>query len=306
MAARLWRCVLGVALLFAAIVAIALAVMFALATRTAACIALAVLVATPVVFVAATLAVARAWNPRGWDVSGARCARRAALSEAARFSRVILWMCANPEARTWTAAPPPAGRATRPVLLIHGILCNRGVWRAVEPRLHAAGLGPVHAVNMEPLFADIELQAKRVEPELLALQQQCEGARVIIVAHSMGGLVARALLRNVGAGGISRIVTLGSPHHGTMFSRGLPWPATQQMSPESPWLGALNTAQEGNLAVPVVSIYSLDDNLVAPARSAQLRGAQSSEMRGVGHFGLLGSRRALDALMAALAPACPG
>jgi predicted alpha/beta hydrolase family esterase len=304
MAARLWRWVLGVVLVFATTAAGALALTFALAAWTALWTALAILLATPVVFAAASLAAAHACNPRGWTWSAAGCALRAVPGEALHFSRAILRMSVDPRQPPASAALP-AGRPPRPVLLIHGILCNRGVWRAVEPRLHAAGLAPVRAVNLEPLFADIELQARRVAPELLALQQQCDGARVIIVAHSMGGLVARALLRNVGSGAISRIVTLGSPHHGTMFTRGLPWPATQQMNPESPWLGALNTAQEGNLTVPVISIYSLDDNLVAPACSAQLRGAQSREICGVGHFGLLNSRRALDALMAALAPACP-
>jgi pimeloyl-ACP methyl ester carboxylesterase len=301
MAARFWRWVLSVVVLLAATVAGALALTFSLAAWTALWIAVAILLAMPVLFAAASLAAAGAWSPPGRSWSAAGGAVRAVLSEAVHFGLAILRMCTDPRQRP----PAPAADPPRPVLLIHGIVCNRGVWQAVQRRLQAAQLAPIGAVNLEPLFDDIELQAQRVEPEVLALQRQCSGARVIVVAHSMGGLVARALLRRVGPGVISRIVTIGSPHHGTMLARGLNWPATRQMAPESPWLGALNASQEGAFAIPVTSIYSLEDNLLAPARTARLRGAQWQEMRGLGHFGLLNSRRSLDAIMAALRPECP-
>ena len=122
----------------------------------------------------------------------------------------------------------------------------------------------------------------------------------VIVAHSMGGLVARALLRELGPSAIRRIVTIASPHHGTAVVRGLPWPNTRQMSPVSPWLRALNAAQEGRFAVPVTSIYTAEDNMVVPVESARLQGAESTELRGIGHLGMVRSRRALDSVIAAL------
>jgi len=127
-----------------------------------------------------------------------------------------------------------------------------------------------------------------------------EGARVTIIAHSMGGLVARVALRSLGSDVIKHIITLATPHHGTAIARVLQWPATRQMCPGSSWLAALNATQEGHWRVPVTSIYSLEDNLVAPARSPVLLGAKLHEMRGLGHFGLLASRRALDCVMRAL------
>jgi pimeloyl-ACP methyl ester carboxylesterase len=139
-------------------------------------------------------------------------------------------------------------------------------------------------------------------PDLSALQNRCNGERVVIVAHSMGGLVARALLRDLGAGVIRRIVTIASPHHGTVLVRGLPWPNARQMSDVSPWLHTLNTVQEGRFAVPMASIYSLEDNLVVPAGSARLQGAESHELRGIGHLGMLRSQRALDCIVATLLP----
>jgi pimeloyl-ACP methyl ester carboxylesterase len=192
------------------------------------------------------------------------------------------------------------------VLLLHGFLCNHQVWRHLQARLQAAGFGPVEAPDMEPLLADIEMLAAGVADQLRALQHRCNDERVVIIAHSMGGLVARVLLRDSGASVIRRIVTIAAPHHGTALARGLPWPNTRQMGCPSPWLRTLNASQEGRFAVPVASIYSVDDNLVAPSGSARLAGAELHELCGLGHFGLLRSRRALDRIIATLSPEDPG
>jgi pimeloyl-ACP methyl ester carboxylesterase len=72
------------------------------------------------------------------------------------------------------------------------------------------------------------------------------------------------------------------------------------MRPDSEWLAALNATQEDRFPVPLTSIHGRDDNLVVPAESAVLRGAESCELPGLGHFGLLRSRRAREAIVDAL------
>ena len=173
------------------------------------------------------------------------------------------------------------------------------MWGALQERLRAAGFAGVAAVNLEPLLADIELQAASAHAELLALHR-CHGARVTIIAHSMGGLVARVLLRDLGPEVIGRIITVASPHHGTALVAGLPWPAARQLARASPWLCALNALQEGRFSVPLISLYSLEDNLIAPAHSACLRGAELHELRGVGHLGMVSAPPALDRVMMVL------
>jgi pimeloyl-ACP methyl ester carboxylesterase len=231
-----------------------------------------------------------------------RLAAQTVFSEAVYFSRAILTMSWNP--REYTCPPERAScaRPPRPVLLVHGILCNSAIWRPLVARLHAAGFAPIHAINLEPLFADIDLQALSLVPELLALHEQSRGARVAIVSHSMGGLVTRALLRSVGSEMISRVITIACPHHGTRFVYGLRWPATRQMGWDSTWLQTLGTSEGGHFSVPFASIYSVEDNLVAPAVSARLAGAQMYPMRGIGHLGMLSTQAALDCVMAVLQP----
>ena len=72
------------------------------------------------------------------------------------------------------------------------------------------------------------------------------------------------------------------------------------MRPDSTWLATLNSEQEGRFPVPISSICSLDDNLVAPAASARLAGADLFELRGIGHLSLLTARESIECALAAL------
>jgi len=305
MAAQFWRCTLGLAMALAAASGAWLSWALALPLHVAPALALGVMLAMPVAAVLLSFVIARV-AARGAQTRRSAQARRSARdivqalsTEVAALTRAAVVMSATAPprapARGLEAAHPP-----RPVLLLHGILCNHRVWSGLQPRLVAAGFGPIQALDVEPLLADIEVQAGRVAPELLGLQASCGGERVIIIAHSMGGLIARALLRDLGARCIRRIVTVASPHHGTALVRGLPWASTRQMSLGSIWLRSLNALQEGAFGVPIATIYSLEDNLVAPPHSARLQGAESHELRGIGHLGMLRSRRALECVIAAL------
>jgi hypothetical protein len=305
MAARFWRCIIGFALALAAASGVWLSRVFYWPLSAAASVGFALLLATPVAFVFFSFVISRAgandiqarWSPRHvWH---------ALLSEIAGFTSAVLAMSVTSQPRR-RAPQLPAARPSHPVLLLHGFLCNGRVWNALQRRLHAAGFGPIEAPDVEPLLTDIDAQARRVAPDLLALQSRCNGERVVIIAHSMGGLIARALLRDLGAGVIRRIVTIATPHHGTALVRGLPWPNARQMSDASCWLHALNTAQEGLFAVPMASIFSLEDNLVVPAGSARLQGAELHSLRGIGHLGMLCSRRALDCVIATILPGTLG
>jgi pimeloyl-ACP methyl ester carboxylesterase len=293
-AAYLWRSVLALALLCAIAAATALAAIKALSPGAAAVGALAVLPLVPLGMVLLSALMARIAPESPAARPGIVQLLRAAPGESLDFSRAVLAMSFA------RRPPPPAASCGRPVLLIHGILCNRAVWGILPQRLRAAGFGPVLAVDLEPLLADIEQQARRAQAALTLLQRLSAGARVTVVGHSMGGLVARVLLRNLGADDVSRVITIATPHHGTRLAAGLPWPATRQLSWTSPWLRALNASQEGQFSVPVVSLYSLEDCLVVPATSARLAGAKLHEFRGLGHFGMVRSPLALEGIMAAL------
>ena len=195
--------------------------------------------------------------------------------------------------------PPPAP-ARRPVVLIHGVLVNDGLWFWFRRGLQRQGIGPIYTVNYGPPHADIERFARQLAATIDAVCAATGGAKVALIGHSMGGLVARAYLRRFGPARVERLITIGTPHHGSILARSFPGKSLAQMHPGSAWLAKLNEAEDGPPPVPITSIWSRHDSMVIPQGSAELEGAQNVAIIGVGHNALLTDTGALAAAARAL------
>ncbi|HXR18386.1 MAG TPA: hypothetical protein VN757_00435 [Steroidobacteraceae bacterium] len=300
MAARFWRSVLGGELALAAAIAVIVGAARHWPASLTLLVALSALALLRFLLVSSGFILACTAARDGSFGAGLGRVVWTLIRECFHFGVAQWRMCAEPYRHLHDVEPPPEGQPARPVLLIHGLLCNRAVWRPVLARLRSAGFAPIRALDLEPLFSDIESHIAGVERELRALQHRSNAMPVSIVAHSTGGLVARAVLRSVSPGFIGRIVTIATPHHGTVIACRYRSPATLQLRPGSAWLRSLNAAQEPAPAVPFTCIYSLEDELIAPARSAALAGTQLHELRGIGHFELLHSRGVIEHIVTAL------
>jgi hypothetical protein len=80
-----------------------------------------------------------------------------------------------------------------PILLIHGYGCNSGYWSQLRPLLDAAHISHA-ALDLEPMLGAIDDFVPLVADAVAALCSKSNAPKVVIVAHSMGGLVARAYL----------------------------------------------------------------------------------------------------------------
>ena len=181
--------------------------------------------------------------------------------------------------------PSPSQLCTLPVLLLHGYACNSGFWRPLSAQLRQAGISH-YAIDLEPLGAAIDELVPQVHAAVERLCTAAGSAQVVIVAHSMGGLVARAYLRAHGAGRVARVVTLGTPHDGTVMAHlGLGRNAAQ-MRRGSAWLYALAQSDVDLQRGLFTSIYSVHDNIVAPQQSCILPGARNLAFGAVGHVAL--------------------
>jgi triacylglycerol lipase len=172
-----------------------------------------------------------------------------------------------------------------PLLLIHGYQCNRGVWLWIRRALERAGWC-VATLNLEPVFNDIDGYAEQVERRIDEVCSATGTSQVILVGHSMGGLVARAYLRAFGRTRVAKLITLGSPHHGSRLAHYGLGENARQMCPESAWLARINAPGAGPLPDATVSIYSCHDNYVVPQDSSRLDGAKIVPVAGVGHLAM--------------------
>jgi predicted alpha/beta hydrolase family esterase len=179
--------------------------------------------------------------------------------------------------------PAPA-RAALPIVLVHGVLCNAGVWTSVLQKLAAANIGPVYALSYGPPLYPIAQFSAQLERLIDRVCAETGAKRVVVVGHSMGGLVVRDLLRSFGSAKVARVVTLGTPHHGSGFAWIAPGACLAQMRPGSAWLAALPPAPA---SPPCVSLWSPHDSMVTPQTSCLLEGATNVAFLGVGHNALL-------------------
>jgi triacylglycerol esterase/lipase EstA (alpha/beta hydrolase family) len=172
-----------------------------------------------------------------------------------------------------------------PVLLIHGYVCNSGYWMPMSSLLKQARISH-YGIDLEPLGAPIDDFAPQVHEAVEQLRARTGSEQVIILAHSMGGLVARAYLRRYGDRHIARVITLGTPHHGTALAHFGLGSNAAQMRRDSEWLGSL-AASEANLQRALFSsIYSVHDNIIAPQNSSDLPGARNLVFGAIGHVAL--------------------
>lgn len=183
---------------------------------------------------------------------------------------------------------PPTPTGQRGVVLVHGFLCNRGVWLPWLPELRARGHAYV-ALTLEPAFGSVDDYVAAIDTAMRQVQA-ATGLPPVLVGHSMGGLAARAWLRTLAqppAQRVHRILTLGTPHHGTWPARFSHTTNGMQMRLDSPWLQAL-AASEGAAQRALFSCWYSDcDNIVYPPRSATLDGADNHLLHGLGHVHML-------------------
>ena len=236
-----------------------------------------------------TVAAASAWH---W--------LQAWVREVGHACRVFGWQ--QPFASASEADVLKAGM--RGVLLVHGYACNRGFWNPWMRRLRAQGV-PCMAVTLEPVWADIG----QLSPTLAAAYHQLlqgTGLPPVIVAHSMGGLVTRDMLSKGSlAAPPHAVVTLGTPHYGTLLASLANTEAARQMQMLSPWLHELAEREwAGSATDPPYAAFtcfwSNTDNIVFPANTATLPGARNLCIPGEPHVGLAQSPRVWDEVMALL------
>ena len=200
-----------------------------------------------------------------------------ALARSAPRMILYRWLMPDP-------APAPAGL---PILLLHGVGCNSGVWSGFRRHLGKCGIGPVYALSYGPPLASIEYFADQVADRIAGIEASTGAMQVVLVGHSMGGLVARSYLRQYRGAKVRRLITIGTPHHGSMHAWLMPGISLAQMRPGNAWLASLNGDTDGASGVPLVSIWSWHDSMVTPQTSSRIEGGENIVLTGIAHNALL-------------------
>jgi pimeloyl-ACP methyl ester carboxylesterase len=193
------------------------------------------------------------------------------------------------------AGPDPATHAVGapypPVLLLHGFVDNRSAFTLLRRSLSRHGWTHVQAVNYSPFTPDLRTAAEQLGAHVERACAQSGRSRVDIVAHSLGGLIARYYVQCLGGDArVRTLVTLGTPHSGTRAVPSFtPHPLARQMRPASPVLTELAAPAPG-CRTRFVAFWSDLDQLMIPVGSARLEHAdllaENVHITGIGHLAL--------------------
>lgn len=206
------------------------------------------------------------------------------------------------------AAGPVAQDEPGPVLLVPGYGGGTNALDVLAARLRQAGRDATVVRLPGDATGDLTAQAGTLEGAVRAARDRTGAGSVDVIGYSAGGVVARLWAADGGSAVARRILTLGSPHHGSSIAGiagslvpGACPQACRQLVPDSALLARLN-ADETPDGPLWISIWTTADEIVTPPESARLDGALNIPLQSVcgtsriGH-GLLPTDPAVQALV---------
>jgi len=267
---------------------------------SAGAIALAGVLVLRALLISVIYALARRWSV---DVPRLSPGQRLGMVLGEYAAHVLTFIVIFPLERWWMAPDrlrPATSRSDTqggtPVLLVHGYCCSRGSWWWLRRRLEAAGW-TVATITLEPIYAAIDSYVEPLARRIDAVLKETGAGQLVLVGHSMGGLVARAYLQRFGDARVKRLITLGTPHQGSRLADLGLGENGRQMRPGSRWLQSLAVPPA---AVDPLVIYSPHDEFVLPASLLQLSVGRHNAIPGLGHLAMLYSPRVWLALQQGL------
>ncbi len=182
------------------------------------------------------------------------------------FTRLFAFLCLA--APACTPAPPPASPRVPRVVLVHGFLENGSTYKMLRTRLEKRGfecLVPrLKHTDGRGGLANLAVHLKQDIDAKFGPEQP-----ISIVAFSMGGLVSRHYLQELGgAARCENLITVSSPHHGTKAAYLYPSQGAGEMRPGSPFLASLRGSQHRLGKMPVASYRTPMDLIILPPDSS--------------------------------------
>lgn len=183
-----------------------------------------------------------------------------------------------------------------PVVVLPGVY---ETWKFLQPlieQLHARG-HPVHVVetlrrNRHPV--------SDAAADVAAFLRSSDLRRVVLVAHSKGGLAGKLVMVGPEADRVVGMLAVATPFHGSRYARMMPGQTLRSFSPMHPSILAIAAHERVNRRI--VSIFGRFDPHIP--EGSELAGARNVRVPTGGHFRILAHPQVL-AEFAALSSAPP-
>lgn len=189
-----------------------------------------------------------------------------------------------------------------PILFVHGLFHNPSTFAWIKQKLALRGFKHFSDMDLLTLSHTIPELAQQTLERVEEMLEEFQVPQVDIIAHSMGGIVSRYMLQKLGGDGkVRTLITLGTPHQGTKITKYFNIKRVQTLSPDSQVIQDLNGCPLPQ-RTRVVVVSGGMDVLMWPRDCVRWEGVRNIHLPGVGHAGLLFSRRVLQIIIAHLHP----
>ena len=176
------------------------------------------------------------------------------------------------------------------VVLVHGFFASAGVFRPMRARLEKEADAVVASFSHPPGFG-----VKRIAQQLADLVDRIpHGTRIHLVGHSLGGVVARWYVQEMGGHDrVAQTISLASPFSGTRIARPFRVLVGNDLHEESELLERIR-ARAHEHDVPHTSFIAAQDRVVTPTLSAKFDQGDAIVLDGRGHNTLLFDTEVID------------
>ncbi len=156
------------------------------------------------------------------------------------------------------------------ILFVHGYCRNQSDWLYMRKHMQSLQY-PMFLVNLSPTFASIaDITKESLIPKISQIKQATQCKHLILVAHSMGGLVSSYYSEYLDQENLVKaIITIGTPYFGTKISIVGNGANAKDMCPGSSFLTALHN-KIVHSSKQYMQIASRFDNMIFPWQSAIL------------------------------------
>jgi triacylglycerol lipase len=156
-----------------------------------------------------------------------------------------------------------------PILLVHGYLWDWTGWLYIRWKLARAGLGPIYAMDLHHVFDSISEYAKEVSEVANRIEKETQKKELILIGHSMGGLVICTYATELApAGKVKAVIAIGSPFNGTHAAHVGIGQNVKEMLPDSSFVQKVQESMEKHPEIQFYQVMSQADELIIPQLSA--------------------------------------
>jgi triacylglycerol lipase len=188
------------------------------------------------------------------------------------------------------------GCSLPPVILVHGLYHNVSAWTLYRRWLKAAGFANIYVMGYSSWNQTFQQLLERLEQVLAEVREGFPDTPPLLIGHSLGGLLCRALVQSVGdSAKIAGVITLGTPHQGSKLAALGLGKLAKSLIYHGPLIEELE--QKGTTDdTPRVAIYSPLDNMVLPNHALQATspGWVHQETSPISHVAMLYHRQTAE------------